>query len=713
MFGLHDLFSSARRGSGDTSESGSSAAVNQSGNFYTLRLEHRQGGPTAQHRGEERILLFRSDCRAAIAKIIYSSSEPSDETTRVTSESLPDSKLAAAAVLSAGDDVGSEELDVKVDAAPILSRAHAKIHVLDVKSQYRGRDLGGLLFSEAITSLKSRYCNDDEDDGEESDWKSEKSSQHRKHKRLCDVECILDAEEDITRHGKLVSFYEHLGCRVKSSGRIQYVNNNDSETYRKIPMQIYLHPSTVNSPSKKERARLRRKTFSHLVSSKGSFLPVHLVGSLGKLLVRSHASGEQMKLDWLVTETPEGIQFYTTHGHVLIANPGGDVTVLSPEDQDNEDSTDLDVDSAELTKWTHFVPCHVSDQVESGSSQGEGQHQSSMRRQRSQSVSYKDLWVLQTFHGTFLTADSVNHTLSCTRLPSFWQPNGENLSLVCTSDTPPRRHHYCKSWKFQTYDYVQSMRSRFLNFSLGKASLFEALEGLHAFPANPFHAWFCDDSDSYSSLGTSPSLRTLCFLMAETAREEGLPDWVQLVALFHELGEYVKIMDPDNTGEMAESLYDWTISSRSRVVGCRVPNQATFSEFRHLNTDGEDSKYNTETGVYQSHCGLENVSLMWSGCEYLYYLLKHNEVCLPNEGLAMIRYFLLGDWHEQHAYNAIANEEDEDLLPFVSEFDALRRRVRLNCMDCTDISDEQCRVLWESHYANIAAKYDCDHVFDW
>eukprot|EP00970_Alexandrium_tamarense_P015531 scaffold5203_cov195-Alexandrium_tamarense.AAC.1 len=646
MFGLHDLFSSARRRSGDTSESGSSAAVNQSGNFYTLRLEHRQGGPTAQHRGEERILLFRSDCRAAIAKIIYSSSEPSDETTRVTSESLPDSKLAAA-VLSAGDDVGSEESDVKVDAAPVLSRAHAKIHVLDVKSQYRGRDLGGLLFSEAITSLKSRYCNDDEDDGEESDWKSEKSSQHRKHKRLCDVECILDAEEDITRHGKLVSFYEHLGCRVKSSGRIQYVNNNDSETYRKIPMQIYLHPSTVNSPSKKERARLRRKTFSHLVSSKGSFLPVHLVGSLGKLLVRSHASGEQMKLDWLVTETPEGIQFYTTHGHVLIANPGGDVTVLSPEDQDNEDSTDLDVDSAELTKWTHFVPCHVSDQVESGSSQGEGQHQSSMRRQRSQSVSYKDLWVLQTFHGTFLTADSVNHTLSCTRLPSFWQPNGENLSLVCTSDTPPRRHHYCKSWKFQTYVYVQSMRSRFLNFSLGKATLFEALEGLHAFPANPFHAWFCDDSDSYSSLGTSPSLRTLCFLMAETAREEGLPDWVQLVALFHELGEYVKIMDPDNTGEMAESLYDWTISSRSRVVGCRVPNQATFN------------------------------------------------------------------WHEQHAYNGIANEEDEDLLPFVSEFDALRRRVRLNCMDCTDISDEQCRVLWESHYANIAAKYDCDHVFDW
>ena len=39
-FGLKDLFS-------------------QSG--FTLRLEHRQGGSLAKHRGEERILLFRSD----------------------------------------------------------------------------------------------------------------------------------------------------------------------------------------------------------------------------------------------------------------------------------------------------------------------------------------------------------------------------------------------------------------------------------------------------------------------------------------------------------------------------------------------------------------------------------------------------------------------------------------------------------------------------
>lgn len=470
-----------------------------------------------------------------------------------------------------------------------------------------------------------------------------------------------------------------LGCRVKSSGRVQYVNNNDSETYRKIPMQIDLHPPN------QERSRLHRKKMSQLVSLKSPFLPVQLVGTMGKLLIRSHTKNQDMKLDWLLSETSEGIQFISTHGHILVANPNGDVTALSAEDQDAE-SSDSVIDFDELKKWTYFTPCHIPEQ---GGTQ----------------LNYKDLWVMKTDHGTFLTANSLDHTLSCTRLPSFWQPNGDNLSLVCTSDTPPRRNHYRKCWKFQTYEYVREMRSRFLTFSLGKATVFQALNWIHQFPASPFHSWSCGDEDS------GPSLRTLSFLMAETARDEGLPDWVQLVALFHELGEAVKVLDP-TTRDMAESVYDWTISSRSRIVGCKAPGCASFNEFRHLNMDEEDSRYNTDVGTYSPHCGLDEVCLMWSGTEYTYHLLKHNS-CLPFEGLAMIRFFLLGDWYEQNQYRSLTNEDDEDVLPFVSEFDALRRRVRLRCMDFSDLSDEQCENLWEGHYSLIAAKYGCDHVFDW
>jgi hypothetical protein len=444
-------------------------------------------------------------------------------------------------------------------------------------------------------------------------------------------------------------------------------------------MQIDLHPSN------QERSRQYRKKMSQLASLKSPFLPVQLMGTMGKLLIRSYTTRQDMKLDWLLSESPNGIQFLSTHGHILVANPNGDVTALSATDQDTE-SPEIDTELDELKRWTYFTPCHISEQDRSP-------------------LNYKDLWVMKTTHGTFLTANSLDHTLSCTRLPSFWQPNGDNLSLVCTSDTPPRRHHYRKCWKFQTYDYVRQMGSRFLSFSLGKATVFQALNWIHQFPASPFHTWSNDDEDC------GPSLRTLSFLMAETARDEGLPDWVQLVALFHELGEAVKVLDLE-TKDMAESVYDWTISSRSRVVGCKAPGCASFNEFRHLNMDEEDSRYNTDAGVYSEHCGLGNVCLMWSGCEYTYHLLKHNS-CLPYEGLAMIRYFLLGDWHEQNQYRALTNEDDDDVLPFVSEFDALRRRVRLRCMDFTDLSDEQCHNLWDDHYSLVAAKYGCDHLFDW
>ncbi|KAL7542291.1 hypothetical protein ACHAXR_013392 [Thalassiosira sp. AJA248-18] len=704
VFGLQDLFAhgfdlpdASRTATGVTTVATAAAAARltanrQANKFYTLRLEHRQGGPMAQHRGEERILLFRSDRPGAIAKIIYSSELPEGS----------ESSLKQPPPLQQG---------ASLHNVHVYSTAHAKIHVLDVKSQYRGRDLGGLLFTEAKRSLTSKYCsNDDDDDDNDEDVKlvggdstsGPVKSNVYKQKQLYDVECKLDAEEDVTRHGKLVSFYEHLGCRVKSSKRVQYVNNNDSETYRKIPMQIDLHPPKANSPSKRERARIRRRRFSHLASPMGSFLPVQLVGAFGKLSVRSHGSQELMKLDWLVTETPEGIQFCTTHGHLLLATPSGTVSVLSPGDQDNDDDSDLDIDTNVLNKWTHFMPCHVSDDDISEDV-----------NDRSQSDSSRSLWVLRTCHDTFLTADSLRQTLSCTRLPSFWQANGANLSLVCTSDTPPRRQHYRKCWKFQTYDYVSTMRSRFLNFSLGKATLLEALGWIHSFPAHPFHAWSSDESIPDSTPDCAPSLRTLCFLMAETAREEGLPDWVQLVALFHELGEAVKVLDPSNTGEMAKSIYDWTISSRSRVVGCRIPQRATFSEFRHLNMDEDNSRFNSDTGAYQANCGLENVFLMWSGCEYMFYLLKHNNVTLPEEGLVMLRYFLLGDWHEHGEYSSLVNTDDDDMLPFVQEFEALRRSVRLKCVDCGDLSDEQCSFLWNTHYEGIAAKYNCDHVFNW
>ena len=213
VFGLQDLFDNGFDGSNNNVASvnnRTSSGFQQPHKFYTLRLEHREGGPLAKFRGEERILLFRSDCRAAIAKIIYSSELPE--------EGCESSKPSPAEALAGDELVGNGELS---SVPAVHSIAHAKIHVLDVKSLYRGRDLGGLLFSQAVSSLRSRYCNDDdEEEGEKTDITNETipvkcnkcGGSHHKH--LYDVQCTLDAEEDVTRHGKLVNFYGEFTTNI-------------------------------------------------------------------------------------------------------------------------------------------------------------------------------------------------------------------------------------------------------------------------------------------------------------------------------------------------------------------------------------------------------------------------------------------------------------------------------------------------------------------
>ena len=142
---LAELF--GRDGAGEASQGGRVPARNRSfprppaqGGWgepgtFTLRLEHRSGGELARYRGEERILMFRSGRAGAVAKVIYSSEGGS-----IGQERPP----------SGGrhEDRGEQ----------VLRRmAQARIHVLDVNEAYQGLGLGGLLFNEALRSLRDRY----------------------------------------------------------------------------------------------------------------------------------------------------------------------------------------------------------------------------------------------------------------------------------------------------------------------------------------------------------------------------------------------------------------------------------------------------------------------------------------------------------------------------------------------------------------------------
>ena len=117
--------------------------------------------------------------------------------------------------------------------------------------------------------------------------------------------------------------------------------------------------------------------------------------------------------------------------------------------------------------------------------------------------------------------------------------------------------------------------------------------------------------------------------------------------------------------------------------------------------------------MYSSHGGLENVNLTWSGPEYLVNMFRHNEVDLPEEAFSVLRLFSLCDWHSKNLYLNLANEDDQEIHPFVVDFDKLRRQAKHACLRDEELTTEECDLLWESHYAAIAAKFGADDVLEW
>lgn len=420
--------------------------------FFTLRMEHREGGAMARHRGEERILLFRSDKAGAIAKIIFSSSPAA-----MTQSSIKSSTSSTKRDEGVSGDAEESEL---------VQMSQAKIHVLDVKERYRGHDLGGLLFAEAVAALRHRYVGAAECDGHQP---SAAHSSALASSVRCQLE--LDAEEDTRRHNKLVGFYEQLGCRVKPKAKVQYLNNNDGETYRKIPMEIALR-------ARQGRRRTDNSFSDESLVGRRGFLPVKLMEAektpVGIPSGRRTSFDTARRVDWLLVDDGEGrIQFRTTQGHRLRSDPDGRCTAAVVSDEEEEPEHSLLKSSSD---WSNFYLYRVSDDDDQESNGSDSDDEA--RR--------KELWMLRSSHGTFLRTDPASHTLLCSKGPAFWQANNDDLCLTCTSDTPPRRKHYRKSWVKQTVQYVTAMRERYLEFSLKKIRLRDALDIVKTNPCHPF-----------------------------------------------------------------------------------------------------------------------------------------------------------------------------------------------------------------------------------
>ncbi|WP_236980468.1 inositol oxygenase [Membranihabitans maritimus] len=244
------------------------------------------------------------------------------------------------------------------------------------------------------------------------------------------------------------------------------------------------------------------------------------------------------------------------------------------------------------------------------------------------------------------------------------------------------REHYKKMRMYQTYDYVRAMKEKYLTYDM-PLDLWDAFVKLNE---------LIDVSDPDLDL---PNIQHLA-QSAEAIREDDRPDWMQLVGLIHDLGKmmYLKGSDEDGTSQAEQ----WGLVGDIFVVGAALPDTLVYPEFNSLSPDMSDPRYNTETGVYEEGCGLDNLELAWGHDEYLYQVLKnHSTNILPEEGMVMIRYHSFYPWHTGGSYEKLTNERDEKYKEWIRDFNQYDLYSKSDKIyDLEEIKD---------YYAPIAEKY--------
>lgn len=208
------------------------------------------------------------------------------------------------------------------------------------------------------------------------------------------------------------------------------------------------------------------------------------------------------------------------------------------------------------------------------------------------------------------------------------------------------KEHYRKMRQFQTVDHVKCMHELHDNHNV-TLLVWEALEYLST---------CIDSSDPDMDL---PNVHHL-FQTAEGLRRDGYAEWFQLVGLLHDLGKVLfKFGSNDDGTSITEQ---WSVTGDTFLVGCRLPDSCILPEYNELNPDMNDDRYNTELGIYNEGCGLDNCLCAYGHDEYMYQVLCNSEHNIPRNGLRIIRYHSLYPWHSAKAYKKIMNNDDKKLL---------------------------------------------------
>jgi inositol oxygenase len=194
----------------------------------------------------------------------------------------------------------------------------------------------------------------------------------------------------------------------------------------------------------------------------------------------------------------------------------------------------------------------------------------------------------------------------------------------------------------QTVAYVLGKEREYFGLNRGKKSIWEAADYLNT---------LVDDSDPDTDLTQIEHL----VQTSEAVRRDGHPEWMIVSAFVHDLGKCLCLYGEPQWGVVGDTF----------PVGCAWSDQIVFHEYFKDNPDANVPEYQTEYGIYEPNCGLENVHMSFGHDGYIAEVLKPY---LPDEALYMLRFHSFYAWHRHGAYAHLMNRKDERLLPWVRKF---------------------------------------------
>ena len=199
----------------------------------------------------------------------------------------------------------------------------------------------------------------------------------------------------------------------------------------------------------------------------------------------------------------------------------------------------------------------------------------------------------------------------------------------------------------QTLDYVVKMNEKYKNLNNCKMNIKDVLLEMNSFidPSDP-------DVDIENSVHA--------YQTAERIRKKHPNNTeLQILGLIHDLGKILfKFGEPN-----------WAVVGDTFVVGCKYAKSIVYYDTLKNNPDYKDELYQSEFGIYENNCGLDNLLLSFGHDEYLYQVLKQNKNHnISEQAMKIIRYHSFYPWHTGNDYHIFMNDNDIHTLQDVLNF---------------------------------------------